>query len=155
MDSNKLNRWLTLAANFGVVIGIIFLALELRQNNDALNLQARLDREDVVRQGILSRLENPDVIQATAKAIREESLSLEEEILLGDLNRSALMNWWIAFRQAQDGVIDSELLPVDIWRRYFHDIHPRMPQSWEEFKLTVPQETDFIQWFETNVVNTD
>lgn len=32
MDLDKLNRWLTLLANFGVVAGIILLAVEIRQN---------------------------------------------------------------------------------------------------------------------------
>ena len=32
MDLDRLNRWLTLLANFGVVAGIIFLAVEVRQN---------------------------------------------------------------------------------------------------------------------------
>ena len=32
MDLDRLNRWLTLLANFGVVAGIIFLAVEIRQN---------------------------------------------------------------------------------------------------------------------------
>ena len=40
MDTDRLSRWLTLGANFGVLIGIIFLAIEVRQNNDELNLQS-------------------------------------------------------------------------------------------------------------------
>ena len=31
MDSDRLNRWLTLIANFGVLIGIVLLVFELRQ----------------------------------------------------------------------------------------------------------------------------
>ena len=40
MDSNKLNSWLTLGANFGVLVGIIFLAIEIGQNNDQLKQQS-------------------------------------------------------------------------------------------------------------------
>jgi hypothetical protein len=36
MDLDKLNKWLTLLANFGVVAGIIFLAVEVRQNQTLL-----------------------------------------------------------------------------------------------------------------------
>jgi len=32
MNSGKLNDWLGLLANVGVVVGIIFLVLELQQN---------------------------------------------------------------------------------------------------------------------------
>ena len=33
MDTDRLNRWLTLIANIGVIIGIVFLALEIQQAN--------------------------------------------------------------------------------------------------------------------------
>lgn len=38
MDLDRLNRSLTLLANFGVVAGIVFLAVEIRQNQDLLEL---------------------------------------------------------------------------------------------------------------------
>ena len=50
LDSDRLNRWLTLAANFGVLIGIIFLVVEVRQNNTALNAQAWQSRSDALRE---------------------------------------------------------------------------------------------------------
>lgn len=33
MKLDKLNQWLTLAANLGVLVGILFVAVQLRQNN--------------------------------------------------------------------------------------------------------------------------
>ena len=36
MDADGLNKWLTLVANISVVAGIVFLALEVRQNSNAL-----------------------------------------------------------------------------------------------------------------------
>ena len=33
MDADRINRWLTLIANIGVIIGIAFLAVEIRQAN--------------------------------------------------------------------------------------------------------------------------
>jgi hypothetical protein len=35
---NKLNQWLTLTANLAVVAGIIMLAVEIRQNTDAVQI---------------------------------------------------------------------------------------------------------------------
>lgn len=35
MDSDKINRWLTLAANVGVLIGLILLSLEIRHSTQA------------------------------------------------------------------------------------------------------------------------
>jgi len=36
MELDKLNRWLTLLANFGVVACIVFLGLEVHQNQSHL-----------------------------------------------------------------------------------------------------------------------
>lgn len=43
MDKERIGNWLTLAANLGVVVGIAFLVLEIRQNSDIATAQVRLD----------------------------------------------------------------------------------------------------------------
>ncbi len=53
MDSDRLNRWLTLGANLGVLVGIIFLAAEIRQNSDLARLQFAEDRQTTWQQGEL------------------------------------------------------------------------------------------------------
>ena len=85
--------------------------------------------------------------------MRDEELSLEEEIRLADVNRGALMDWWFAYRQVQDGVIEPDAIPIGSWRRWFHDLNPRMHESWADFKLTVSEDADFIRFMEENVVN--
>ena len=41
MTANSVNRWLTLGANFGVLIGIIVLLTELNQNSTMMRAQTR------------------------------------------------------------------------------------------------------------------
>ena len=41
MNIDKLNQWLTLLANIGVLAGIVFLALELQQNSQLMQAQTR------------------------------------------------------------------------------------------------------------------
>jgi hypothetical protein len=36
MNMDKLNKWLMLVANIGVIVGIAFLAVEVNQNNRLL-----------------------------------------------------------------------------------------------------------------------
>jgi hypothetical protein len=43
LDTNRVGHWLTLAANIGVIVGIAFLVLEIRQNSDIATAQVRLD----------------------------------------------------------------------------------------------------------------
>ena len=44
MNIDNVNKWLTLLANFGVVAGIIFLGIEVRQNQVILEDTYRLNR---------------------------------------------------------------------------------------------------------------
>jgi hypothetical protein len=46
VDSDKINRWLTLGANIGVLIGIVLLLIELDQNSDLLRAQIHQARSD-------------------------------------------------------------------------------------------------------------
>ena len=43
MNLDRVNRWLTLGANLGVLAGIVFLAFEIRQNSEALLAGSRQD----------------------------------------------------------------------------------------------------------------
>ena len=42
MDTDKVNRWLNLIANVSVVAGIVFLAVEVRQNTESQDEFLRL-----------------------------------------------------------------------------------------------------------------
>ena len=46
MDFSKVNQWLSLLANFGVVIGLILLVIEIRQNTDFIRQEAVVARAD-------------------------------------------------------------------------------------------------------------
>jgi len=50
MDGDKVNRWLTLSANIGVLIGIILILAELNQNADLMRAQMTQARDDNVMQ---------------------------------------------------------------------------------------------------------
>ena len=42
MNADNVNKWLTLSANIGVVIGLILLLVELDQNSDLVRAQGRI-----------------------------------------------------------------------------------------------------------------
>ncbi len=45
MKADNVNKWLTLSANIGVVIGLVLLLIELDQNSDLLRAQIHQARE--------------------------------------------------------------------------------------------------------------
>jgi hypothetical protein len=54
MNVDRLNQWLTLGANFGVVIGLVLVAFQFQQNTDAVRLQARLGASGSIQNAELS-----------------------------------------------------------------------------------------------------
>jgi hypothetical protein len=50
MDADNVNRWLTLGANVGVLVGIILILLELNQNAELMLAQMTQARGDNVIQ---------------------------------------------------------------------------------------------------------
>ena len=64
MDTDRLNRWLTLVANLGVIVGIVILAIEIRQNTATQELQMRMDRISGVMDPFF---ESPELLGVWAK----------------------------------------------------------------------------------------
>ena len=75
MDADQLSRWLTLGANIGVIAGIVFLGLELRQNADLMRAQwrAEMSRDTV---NLLSlNVNDPSYIDVLGRGLRGEELT--------------------------------------------------------------------------------
>ena len=135
----------------GVIAGIAFLALELNQSNEALAVQARLDREEIIRQAVRRRLETPGVITAVTKSNRGEELTDEEILVLNWTNHAVMIDWMLVHEQVQDGVLEEAAIPLELWRFAFHETYPRMSESWTANK---PSYTPaFIEWMEENVID--
>jgi len=64
MNIDKLNPWLSLCANVGVVIGIIFLAMEVRHASNATELQTIETVTDGWMQMNLAVVSDPQVARA-------------------------------------------------------------------------------------------
>ncbi len=76
MELEKLNRWLTLFANIGVLAGIIFLAFEISQNTQTMQAAAIRESTNIARDHLyflagdsdmarIERLGDEDISQLT------------------------------------------------------------------------------------------
>jgi hypothetical protein len=75
MNTEALNRWLTLSANIGVVAGLIFLAIEINQNTRATIAAAS---EEVTNQSLdyfALGMDNEVIARALYKKSSDEELS--------------------------------------------------------------------------------
>lgn len=77
MNFDMFNRWLTLIANLGILIGIYFVAVELNQNEIGMRAQSAADFDDTM-------IEYARVINANReiwiRGLAGEELTLEDQI---------------------------------------------------------------------------
>ena len=138
MKLDKLNSWLTLLANLGVILGIIFLALEVRQNEETLRLQyelALLDSNslEVSRFSELRRLwlQNPELLK-----IYQDGMAGRE---LNELDRATFMTmcseevWAYALMYERAVVLDRPIFrdsTIKVTRRELEE-NPGLRDCWK------------------------
>jgi hypothetical protein len=105
MNSLKINDWLALIANVAVVGGIVFLAIEIQQNNELLRSESRqtLVANDVT--SLTVNVENADVF---AKLVSEKKLSEEDQLRLSFMYMLDLRNREFEYFQFTNGLLDEE-----------------------------------------------
>ena len=86
MDTEKLNRWLTLGANVAVFASIMFLAVEIRQNqvsideaNQLSRLDARVIEIDQFNNFRNTLIEEPELLRIWNDGLADVDLSAEDE----------------------------------------------------------------------------
>ena len=106
MNPSRVNEWLTLLANFGVIAGLIFLGLEIQQNTIATKATAIQESTNVARQQLLMLATNPDLVELSFKA--REDLNQVELKRLRWQSRSFWLGMQGLWRQWEMGVLPNE-----------------------------------------------
>ena len=114
MNSSKINDWLTLIANVAVVGGIVFLAIEIGQNNELLRSESRqsLVANDVA--SLSANFQNADVF---AKLVSGAEMSAEDQLRLSFMFALDLRNREFEYFQYVNGLLDEQT-----WLAYRHVI---------------------------------
>jgi len=135
MAADQLNKWLTLIANFAVVAGIIFLVVELRQNNALLLSESRQAAMSNDQTALLVGLDNVDAFE---KWMGTEELSITDQYRLSLIFLIDLRNREFEYAQYLNGVLDEET-----WRSYrdillFNYTTPRGRKWWDKIGRDIP-----------------
>lgn len=143
---------ITIGANLGVIFGIVFLAVEIRNNNKLLAAQARYSLRQY-RSDIADSLMLPHVLSATHKWARDESVTDEEKSTALMVAIKIIELWEWQYGEYAAGMLQKSELPVGAWRLWYHDKGPfPVPvQAIYQMRKNVLN-TDFVQFFEDNVV---
>jgi len=146
MKSIDLGKSIQILANVGVIAGILFLAVEIRQNNELLATQARYERADVRRSANLRYIENPELIRVTVAAQNGAPLTEEDSYLLERAYRLTLDDYNFVYEEYRRGLLDERSLPGGgTFRR-----SPGMEALWNQQKESYDPE--FAQWVEETLL---
>ena len=155
---DKLNQWLTLFANLGVLVGIFFLAYEVRQNTVSIQSQTRATLFAGAQEELWKNMEFPDVTVNMFPTDRE--LSPEEKVRLDAWLSAAMRAREYAWTEYQSGNVDeahwrneSAVIQVilgtkrtrDWWANIARDVH--RPDFAAEVDRLISQEpgADYLQ----------
>ena len=102
MNADRVNRWLTLGANIGVLIGLIILALEIQQANRIAITSTELTVREAWGSVNETIYTNPQTSALLAKArfADAEFSDAEREMLVAFTAR--MMNIWEGIEEAYD-----------------------------------------------------
>ena len=85
MKAKQLNDWLQVMASVGVVVGLMFVALELRENSRVATEQG-ISAMSGAYSNFLSRLDDPSTRDVLIRAMQDtDEFSLEESLQLASL----------------------------------------------------------------------
>ncbi len=153
MKKIELGQTITILANIGVIAGIVFLAVELRQNNELLAAEARSDLSSR-RTGFIEMIvTSPDLADIIVKAASDEPLSAAEDLRFRQIGRRLFASFDSQFMEVEQGVVEQDTLPIRQWRSLFHGSSGpdyRLKEAWEIYR--VETRPSFVTFIEENII---
>ncbi len=133
MNLQKLNDWLMLLANVGVVVGLVALVMELRHSSQLAQVAAYQTRVDAIQELMLELAVSDDLAVVLAKYEAEGvgALSHDEHMRVRAWYHAVLRQMQGQYYQYQRGFLDRAV--VD---RTLEVIRGGIYESWEDFGLT-------------------
>lgn len=151
MKKIEIGQMVSVLANVGVIAGIIFLALELGQNNELMEAAARQAQNDRIQEYLMQIYSVPGLADILVKLENGEPLSEVEELQLYARQLRLLRGFEAQHRESIQGA--GAPVPVENWIETFYTgtrSNPPLSGVWEEAKLVLT--VDFVQFIEENVV---
>ncbi len=101
-------------ANIGVITGIVFLGVEIEQNNKLLRAESSFNMLQN-RQSVRTQVfEDPEIAHLMVKAQNREPLSEVEQYRLTNRVEGTIIGWEWEYRQYLEGNIEE--IPFNAWR---------------------------------------
>jgi len=146
-----LGQVITILANLGVIAGIVFLGVELRQNNELMEAEARNARNIRVTDIATHIYTDTGMAEVLVKAGNGDELSEVEQFKLYVFNTRRLRGMDAQYREFLAGSLTSTELNIPGLRAAFRGevYNAPMKDAWERMKPVFADE--FVEWFDENV----
>lgn len=120
MNLDGLNRWLTLGANVGVLIGLLLLAFELNQNRGMIRAQTRNEIAAGVMQLMALPAENPQLAAVVRRGDAGEQLTPDEHFQYRRFQIATFRYYENAHYQYRQGMYDEAEFSKqkEAWKSY-------------------------------------
>ena len=105
----KLENWANVGASVGVILGIIFLGLEISQNTEMMRSQARdaiTDKQMMFSEWVATEPEMAAAIVSAAAGL--DKMTPEHRIMYGYFLAGVWREWENSYYQYQQGLFDAE-----------------------------------------------
>lgn len=154
MQKIDLGQTITILANIGVIAGIVFLAVELRQNNEQLSAQAKFNLHQNKYSITDQVIESSEFANFITRISTNQPHTPEDELRIYHLTIRHLGNWQWEYLESVEGRLDEEDLPLIGWRADFSGGGalglPPFDSIWEAGKDAY--DPRFVRFMEENVI---
>ncbi len=106
MNLDGLNRWLTLGANVGVLMGLLLLVFELNQNREMIRAQTRNEMATGIMQLLALPAENPQLASVVRRGDLRQELTPDEQFQYRNYVIVRLRYYENAHYQYREGMYD-------------------------------------------------
>ena len=147
MRKIDLGQSIQILANIGVMAGIVFLGIEVAQNNGYAATEIRATRYLTAIEAFTIAAENTQLLATVLKDRDHETLT--------ELEAAQLRAWWIRVlltnQWAYSEMAVADTSPFVEMQRFNNETYSLYRQTWEARKSYF--QPDFIQFMEENVFN--
>ncbi len=127
--------WFRVLVDLAVVLGLVFLGFELKQNTDMVQAQTRGEITQLVLT-LIEMEQHPDIVAANLQLERGESITDTQRYLLEKVANATLRVWENTYYQYTAGLFDEAEFAADyvIWREAMAD--PIFIEHWRARRHT-------------------
>ena len=146
MDISYYANLAEIIGTIAVVVSLIYVAVQIRQNNRLLAHEAQRARAQSVRENLRGMADNAEIL---VKDSDGETLTAVEAHRIDAFWMAILFSYQTSFQQLP---LDQIMGHAIFLRRYF-ETQPSAHVTWEKNRDTF--QPDFVQFMEQNVINRD